>query len=162
MVHLTAQSSLNSNRKWSATLNPLKLYNNVSLSFRKQPRGQFLIYSRKWQSLIIQIRIITEQICEVETQTIVFQQFQASISSFSSDLSRKSGRSVGYDSGISGHYGDLVSSNGSLSNHDLGFSGHDLGRQYINVHGSNWNWMSSPASVGAAHSAAQRAAKSRS
>jgi len=107
-------------------------------------------------------RIITEQICEVETQTIVFQQFHASISSFSSDLSRKSGRSVGYDSGISSHYGDLVSSNGSLSNHDLGFSGHDLGRQYINVHGSNWNWMSSPASVGAAQSAAQRAAKSSS
>lgn len=110
----------------------------------------------------IQIRIITEQICEVETQTIVFQQFSASINSFSSDLSRQSGRSVGYDSGISSHYGDLISSNGSLSNYDLGFSGHDLGRRYIKVKGSNWNWKSSPASVGAAYSAAQSAAHSSS
>jgi hypothetical protein len=106
----------------------------------------------------IQTRIITEQICEVETQTIVFEQFHSSISSFSSDLTRYSGRSVGYDSGISGHYSALVSSDGSLSNNDLGFSGHDLGRRYVKVQGSNWNWESSPASVSAAYSAAKSAA----
>ncbi|KAF8798973.1 hypothetical protein BYT27DRAFT_7264504 [Phlegmacium glaucopus] len=102
-------------------------------------------------------RIVTEQICEVETQTIVFQQFTASISSFSSDLSRQSGRSVGYDSGIASHYGDLQSSDGSLTNYDLGFSGHDLGNNYASVQGSNWDSQSSPFSVGAALSAAKSA-----
>jgi len=103
-------------------------------------------------------RIITEQICEVETQTIVFEQFHASLSSFSSDLTRQSGRSVGYDSGIASHYGDLQSSDGSLSNNDLGFSGQDLGNQYVSPQGSNWNSQSSPMSVGAALNAAQNAA----
>jgi len=36
-------------------------------------------------------RIITEQICEVETQTIVFEQFHSSLGGFSSDLRRSSG-----------------------------------------------------------------------
>jgi len=107
-------------------------------------------------------RIITEQICEVETQTIVFEQVTASLSSFSSDLLRKSGRSVGYDSGIASHYGDIQSSDGSLSNDDLGFSGHNLGSNYVSVQGSNWNPQSSPASVGAAYSAALSAAQSSS
>jgi hypothetical protein len=102
-------------------------------------------------------RIITEQICEVETQTIVFQQFSSSFSSFGSDLSRHSGRSVGYDSAIAGHFGDLQSSDGSLTNYNLGFSGHDLGNSYVSVSGSNWNSQSSPSSVGAASSAAQSA-----
>jgi len=105
-------------------------------------------------------RIITEQICEVETQTIVFEQFRSSMSSFSSDLMRQSGRSVGYDSGISGHYGDLVSSDGSLSSNDLGFSGSDLGNNYVSVGGSNWSSQSSPMSVGAAYNDASYAASS--
>lgn len=107
-------------------------------------------------------RIITEQICEVETQVIVLEQFHSSISSFSSDLLRKSGRSVGYDSGIASHYGDIQDSNGSLSSNDLGFSGHNLGQQYVAVGGSNWNSHSSPSSVGAAYSAALSAAGSSS
>jgi len=102
-------------------------------------------------------RIITEQICEVETQTIVFQQITASFSSFSSDLSRSSGRSVGYDSGIAGHFGSLMNSDGSLSSNDLGFSGQSLGSQTVVPSGNNWNGSSSPASVGAAFSAAQQA-----
>lgn len=73
---------------------------------------------------------------------------------------RQSGHAVGYDSGIAGHYGDIVSSNGSLSNNDLGFTGYNLGSQYANVTGSNWNSSSSPASVGAAYSAALNASQS--
>jgi len=107
-------------------------------------------------------RIITEQICEVETQTIVFQQFSASFSSFSSDLLRQSGRSVGYDSGIASHFSSLQNSDGSLSNNDLGFSGHDLGSHYVSVQGSNWNSQTSPASAGAAFSAAQSASSQSS
>lgn len=103
-------------------------------------------------------RIITEQICEVETQVIVFEQFSSSMSSFSHDLTRSKGsHGVGYDRGISGHYSSLVSSDGSLSNNNLGFSGSSLGQQYVIPTGSNWNSRSSPASVGRAYQAAQAA-----
>lgn len=130
-----------------------------------QEMAKRLVHHLFWtfsSSSFLRIRIITEQICEVETQTIVFEQFTASLSSFSSDLLRKSGRSVGYDSGIASYYGDIQSSDGSLSNDDLGFSGHDLGSNYVSVQGSNWNPQSSPASVGAAYSAALGAAQSSS
>jgi hypothetical protein len=102
-------------------------------------------------------RIITEQICEVETQTIVFEQFYSSMGSFSSDLLHHSGRSVGYDSGITSHYGDLESSDGSLTSDNLGFSGSSVGSQYVVPGGSNWNSQTSPGSVGNAYSAAQSA-----
>ena len=46
-VHLTAQSSLISSRKLFANPNLLKSSSNVSWSFRKWPRGQFIIYPRK-------------------------------------------------------------------------------------------------------------------
>ncbi|TFK40824.1 hypothetical protein BDQ12DRAFT_468670 [Crucibulum laeve] len=105
-------------------------------------------------------RIITEQICEVETQTIVFQQFHASLGSFSSDLSRSSGRHVGYDSGISSHLSSIEGSDGSLSSNDLGFSGSNLGSQTIVPSGSNWNDQSSPSSVNSALQACSAAISS--
>ncbi|KAF7365180.1 Amidohydro-rel domain-containing protein [Mycena venus] len=101
-------------------------------------------------------KIITEQICEVETQTIVFQQYYASLGGFSHDLTRSSSRQVGYDNSIAQHYGDFYNSDGSLSNYDFGFSGHDIGSNYY-VPSSNWNQNSSPSSVGSAYQAAQAA-----
>ncbi|PPQ70022.1 hypothetical protein CVT26_013310 [Gymnopilus dilepis] len=98
-------------------------------------------------------RIISEQICEVETQTIVFEQFHSSMSHFGSDIMRHSSRSVGYDSNISNHYSSIMNSDGSLSSNDLGFSGADLGKNTVVPSGSNWNDNSSPASVGAAFNA---------
>ncbi|KAF8895482.1 hypothetical protein BD779DRAFT_1609027 [Infundibulicybe gibba] len=105
-------------------------------------------------------RIITEQICEVETQTIVFQQFHASLGSFSSDLTRQSGHQVGYDSSIASHYGSIYNSDGSFNSQDLGFSGSSVGSSTVVPSGSNWNDQTSPASVGAAYSAAQSASSS--
>ncbi|KAF8903114.1 hypothetical protein CPB84DRAFT_1845946 [Gymnopilus junonius] len=105
-------------------------------------------------------RIITEQICQVETQTIVFEQFHASLGSFSDDLRRTSGHSVGFDTGIASHFSSIISRSGSLSTNSFGFSGSDLGKQYIVPSGSNWNPSTSPASVGAAYSAAQAAISS--
>jgi len=102
-------------------------------------------------------RIITEQVCEVETQTIVFQQFHASVGLFSHDLRRTSGHHVGFDSGIVSHFGDFFEADGSLSTHDFGFSGHDIGSQTVVVGGSNWNDVTSPASVGFAYSSARGA-----
>lgn len=102
-------------------------------------------------------RIITEQICEVETQTIVFEQFRSSISSFGHDISRHSSRSVGYDQSISGHYNNIVNSDGSLSNNDLGFNGQNNGQSTVVPSGGNWNSNSSPALVSAAHNATRAA-----
>jgi len=102
-------------------------------------------------------KIITEQICEVETQTIVFEQFHSSLGGFSHDLSRSSGHQVGYDQGITSHFGSIVGSDGSVSSNDLGFSGHDVGSQTVVVGGSNWNDATSPASVSSAYNAAHGA-----
>jgi hypothetical protein len=107
-------------------------------------------------------RIISEQICDVETQVIVFEQFHSSMSSFSDDLRRNSGRDVGYDHGISSHYDNIMNSDGSLSDNDLGFSGSDLGNQYVTPSGSNWNDQSSRSSVESAYQASHSAGKKSS
>ncbi|KAJ8072516.1 hypothetical protein PM082_016075 [Marasmius tenuissimus] len=102
-------------------------------------------------------KIITEQICEVETQTIVFSQFHASLGEFHGDLRRHSGHQVGFDEKIIGHYGDVVSSDGSISTHDLGFKGSDVGKSTVVVGGSNWDDSKSSQSVESAYFAAQGA-----
>ncbi|TFK61393.1 hypothetical protein BDN72DRAFT_904152 [Pluteus cervinus] len=102
-------------------------------------------------------RIITEQICEVETQTIVFQQFSSNLGLFGDDLSRHSNHQVGYDRGIANHFGSICNADGSLTTNDLGFSGHDLGSNTVVAVGDNWNSASSPASVQNALSACNAA-----
>jgi len=101
-------------------------------------------------------RIITEQICEVETQTVVFEQFHSSMHGFSRDLRRYSGRGVGYDSDISSHFSDFYNSDGSLSSSDFGFSGSDLGHSYVIPSGNNWG-SRSRSSVDSAYSSARSA-----
>jgi len=102
-------------------------------------------------------QIITEQICEVETQTIVFEQYISSVSQFSSSIMHSNSLSAGYDSSIVSHYSDLHNSDGSLSTSDLGFSGSDAGQSVIVPGGSNWNDATSPSSVQSAYAAAQSA-----
>ncbi|GLB44189.1 hypothetical protein LshimejAT787_1601190 [Lyophyllum shimeji] len=74
-------------------------------------------------------KIITEQICEVETQTIVFEQWHSSLHGFSRDLRRLTGHHVGYDRRIVSHFGEIVNVDGSFNTHDFGFTGHDLGHE---------------------------------
>jgi hypothetical protein len=105
-------------------------------------------------------KIITEQICEVETQTIVFEQFQASLGNFGGDLSRSSGHDVGYDQGVAGHFSNICNPDGSLTTSDLGFNGTDCGSQTVVPSGSNWNTATSPSSCGAAAAAASSAVMS--
>jgi hypothetical protein len=102
-------------------------------------------------------RVITEQICEVETQTVVFEQFHASLGNFKRDLRRYSGYQVGYDRNIVSHFSNICDSTGSLTTNDLGFSGSDVGSNVCVVGGSNWQDSSSPISVGSAYDAAQGA-----
>ncbi|KAF7310260.1 Amidohydro-rel domain-containing protein [Mycena indigotica] len=101
-------------------------------------------------------RIITEQFCEVETQTIVFQQYYASLGGFSHDLRRSSGRHVGYDGYISSHFGSIYNSDGTLSNYDFNFTGSDIGASYY-VPTNNWNEETSYGTVGSAYQASQAA-----
>jgi len=102
-------------------------------------------------------RIISEQICEVETQTVVFEQFHSSMHGFSRDLRRFSGRGVGYDSSIASHFSSFYNSDGSLSNNDFGFSGHNLGSSYVVPSGNNWDNSRSFTSVGNAYKSARSA-----
>ncbi|KAG7089607.1 hypothetical protein E1B28_011273 [Marasmius oreades] len=102
-------------------------------------------------------KIITEQICEVETQTIVFSQYHSSLGNFYDDLRRHSGLKVGYDDKVAGKFGDIVGSDGSISTQDLGFKGTDVGSNVVEVGGSNWDDKKSPDSVDSAFFAAQGA-----
>ncbi|KXN88273.1 hypothetical protein AN958_07732, partial [Leucoagaricus sp. SymC.cos] len=105
-------------------------------------------------------RIVLEQICEVETQTVVFEQFHASLGLFNSDLHHASGHSVGYDSAIAGHFSNICLPDGSLSTDDFGFAGTNCGAHTVVVGGSNWNDATSSASVSAASDAANVAVSS--
>jgi len=102
-------------------------------------------------------KIITEQICEVEVQTVVYTQFVSGVHDFSSDLTRSSGRQVGYDSSVASHIGSIHDSSGELTSTDLGIQGTDVGSSYVSPSGNNWNGNSSPSSVGNAYSLAQSA-----
>ncbi|KAF8194183.1 hypothetical protein BJ912DRAFT_959678 [Pholiota molesta] len=76
-------------------------------------------------------RIITEQVCEVETQTVTFEQFHSSVGLFSHDLRRTSGHHAGFDSSIVSHVGEFFNEDGSLSTSDFGFSGRDVGSSTV-------------------------------
>lgn len=109
-------------------------------------------------------RIISEQICEVETQTIVLEQFHSSVGSFHKGISRDDGHRFGYDQDlINSHFGNFFESDGRLSTHDFGFKGHEVGRNgFIVPNGSNWNDNSSHKSISDARSAARDARSFRS
>jgi len=95
-------------------------------------------------------RVVTQQICQVEVQTIVWSQFVSSISSFSSDIRRVSGRDIGFDHSIASHISGLVDGSGNIIDNDFGFHGSDIGSNLIHVSGDNWVDGSSQSSVGSA------------
>ncbi|KAJ7773236.1 hypothetical protein B0H16DRAFT_1409186 [Mycena metata] len=95
-------------------------------------------------------RIITEQICEVETQVITFEQYYQSLGHFRGDLRRHSGYKAGHDKNIVSHFGKIYNSDGSFCTDDWSFTGHDVGSQTVVVQ-DNWNDQTSPTSVGAAY-----------
>lgn len=137
-------------------------FNGIS-NFDGSKNGQVVVQEKQvvlpcHQSIDdIMSRIITEQICEVETQTIVLSQFHNGVKDFKKDLARKSNRAVGYDANIASHLIRLVNSDGSLNSGSFGFQGTDVGNATIVPTGSNWNNATSPESVQAAEQAAQAA-----
>ncbi|KAJ6505975.1 hypothetical protein DFH09DRAFT_285533 [Mycena vulgaris] len=103
-------------------------------------------------------RIITEQICDVETQTIVLAQHNGALKVFSDDIQRKTvTRQVGFDEQVAQKITTIVKDDGSLSVDDAGFKGSDVGKNTVVPAGNNWSDDSSPAKVKAALDAAQSA-----
>lgn len=101
-------------------------------------------------------KIITEQICEVETQTIILQQFNGGVGKFQDDLNRKSGKKAGYDKNVTDKYKDVVKDDGSLNDQNMGIDGKSVGNNTVTPSGDNWNDDSSPDSVQAAYDAAMK------
>ena len=104
------------------------------------------------------IRIILSQVCEVEVQTLILNQFTSGFNVFDLDLRHLSGRNIGFDLGVANRFGSLFNADGSLSNFDLGFNGLDIGKNLFSVSGFNWNDFTSPVSVGNAQALSLAAA----
>jgi len=100
-------------------------------------------------------RTLIEQVCEVETQTLVLEQFSSSVDNFSRDIRRQSNRQVSFDSSVSELFIELQDSEGNLSRNDLGFNGNDVGKNSVSYSGDNWNSGSSSQSVGNIWNASQ-------
>ncbi|KAF8183922.1 hypothetical protein BJ912DRAFT_1144684 [Pholiota molesta] len=92
-------------------------------------------------------RIITQQICDVETQVIVLEQFRGGLHQFKSDVTHQSGRNIGYDQNVASMIPMLVNQDGSLNSTNHGFNGTDVGKNLIVPSGSNWNNQTSPQNV---------------
>jgi len=107
-------------------------------------------------------RIITEQICDVQVQTIVIEQHRGSIEVFRKDVSRQTTRQVGYDQSIASKITQIVNSDGSLSTGDNGFSGSSVGGNLVVPSGNNWDNSTGPARVQSALSAVHSAISSSS
>lgn len=108
-------------------------------------------------------RIITEQICDVQVQTIVLEQHQGSLEVFRDDIARKVvTRQVGYDQQIASKLTQIVNTDGTLSVNDNGFSGSDVGKNLVVPSGNNWDNSTGPARVQAALVAAEAANNSTS
>jgi len=102
-------------------------------------------------------KIITETICEVESQTIVFEQWHSGLRGFGRDLRRQSGRQPGYDREIAGHFNKIYNDDGNFNFDNWGFSGRDVGKNHVTVGGSNWDDSRSFTSVNEAYRASRDA-----
>ncbi|KAF8501334.1 hypothetical protein BU17DRAFT_58889 [Hysterangium stoloniferum] len=103
-------------------------------------------------------KIITEQICEVEVQTIVHSQFVSGCEGFSSDIRRvsKNDRDVSYDSNIASQITKIHDSNNECVTEDLGWKGTIVGDNAVSYSGDNWNEDSSPSSVSSIYGSCQQ------
>ncbi|EAU85312.2 hypothetical protein CC1G_07582 [Coprinopsis cinerea okayama7 len=85
-------------------------------------------------------KVITEKVCDVETQAIVFSQWYGGLRGFERDLLRLPGHhQVGYDEKIVDHYNKFFDHKGDLTDDVWDFTGHDLGKNVVIVKGHNWD-----------------------
>ncbi|KIJ28357.1 hypothetical protein M422DRAFT_189832 [Sphaerobolus stellatus SS14] len=102
-------------------------------------------------------RIITQQICQVEVQTVVHDQFFSGCSSFFDDIRHISSRSVTFDHSISTQISSIHDSDGQCLTNDLGFTGSDIGRHSASIQGISWNDATDSISVNQAYGQVQMA-----
>jgi len=105
-------------------------------------------------------RVISELVCDVETQVIVFEQYHRNTQRHRDDLRRDQGRMAGYDSNIASHYSNMLDSNNQLTTNDLGFNGQSVGNSTVVLGGTNWNNSTSPQSAMNAYNAVQSSSAS--
>jgi len=103
-------------------------------------------------------KIITQQICEVEVQTVVHQQFVSGCEGFSSDIRRASShdRDVSYDHSIASQISVIHDDSGECVTNDLGWQGTDCGSNAVSYSGDNWNSETSPSSVSSIYNSCQQ------
>jgi hypothetical protein len=92
-------------------------------------------------------KLILEEICEVEVQIIILQQFTGGFDVFFNDLNRFGGKTPGFDKEIAKFGPQLFDLDGKFKIQDFGFKGHDIGKNIIIIIGDNWNKDFSPKSV---------------
>jgi len=106
-------------------------------------------------------KLVTEQICETEVQTVVLEQFNSGMSGFSKDVRRQSGKPPAYDKNVAAMISKMTpNENGDVNATDLGFNGSSVGNNAVQVQGSNWNDATSPNTTAMAYQMAQKAAAS--
>jgi len=92
-------------------------------------------------------KLILEEICEVEVQIIILQQFTGGFDNFFNDLNRFGGKNPGFDKEIAKFGNQLFDVNGQFKIQDFGFKGLDIGKNNVIVGGHNWQQEFSPNSV---------------
>lgn len=104
-------------------------------------------------------KIITETVCETESQVIIFEQWRGGLHGFGRDLIRFPGHhQVGYDQEIVKHFPKIINQHDfSLNLDDWKFTGKDLGKHTVIVKGHNWDDSRSPQLVHKAWNAARNA-----
>jgi len=104
-------------------------------------------------------KVVIQQVCEVEVQTTVLEQFKSGVESFTQDVRHVTTRQISFDESITTLFSQIQDSLGNLSDHDLGFQGSNVGNSSVIATGSNWNDQTSPASLGAVYNATVKASK---
>lgn len=83
-------------------------------------------------------QILLQNICDLQAQAILFEQFKGGFDVFGQDLLRLNGRVPGFDQDIAGKLGQLLLDDGKFNNIDFGFNGFDIGKKLV-VPGINVN-----------------------
>jgi hypothetical protein len=89
-------------------------------------------------------RVVVQTVCEVESEVILLQQHESAFKDFYSDIFRSRGRQVGFDRDVVSHWNKFFNGDGSLNVDDWGFKGSDIGRNFVEVDGFNWDSSISP------------------
>jgi hypothetical protein len=104
-------------------------------------------------------QFLIEEVCDVQAQIIIFQQFFGRAQDFGRGLRQRAGGPPGYDKAVAGLIGNIVGQDGSRQRNNLGFNGWDIGKQQVRLGRGldGWDNQSSPAQARAALEAARRA-----